>query len=142
MVDIGVAISTIRTISNVVQQAGKLELTQQVIDLQQTLLQLVAQNAELTASVARLEGDNRQLRDEAELRRQLAFQRDSYWRLDGDSRDGPFCSRCFDVDRKTVRLHAKYHGYYSCPNCQRSVCVYPEQDGTETSPRTHRMDGA
>lgn len=140
MVDIGTAIATIKTMASVVQQAGKLELTQQVIDLQQTLLALVAQNSTLTADVAQLQADNRRLREEAEQRGLLKFQRESYWRQDGDNKEGPFCSRCFDVDRKVVRLHAAYQGYYVCPNCQKSVSVYPEQDNTSQSPRTRYID--
>lgn len=27
-----------------------------------------------------------------------------YWRGEGDTKEGPFCQRCLDVDRKAVRL--------------------------------------
>ncbi len=131
MVDIAAAVATIKTIAGVAQQAGRIDLTQQVIDLQQTLLAIVGQNAQLTDELSRLQTENRRLREEADEKLRLRFERECYWRIEGEAKEGPFCSRCFDVERKLVRLHASYNGYFNCLNCEKVVCVYPEQGNSD-----------
>ena len=49
----------------------------------------------------------------------LEFDGDVYWSVDGESRDGPFCQRCYDVDGKLVRLHSlKYNYKWQCKACK------------------------
>jgi hypothetical protein len=58
----------------------------------------------------------------------LAFERNAYWAGD-PNRDvgdiGPYCSRCFDVEGKAVRMHkTPYTGHagsiYVCPECGKA----------------------
>jgi hypothetical protein len=67
----------------------------------------------------------RQLTERAEvakLREAFHFEHNAYWRGEGTDREGPFCSRCFDVEQKAVRLtinNSPKVGY--CGNCKQGV---------------------
>lgn len=131
MIDVAAAVTAVKTLASVVKQAGRIDLTQQVIDLQQTLLDLVAQNTELTAEVAGLKEELRHKDAALQLQRQFAFDRDCYWKVNETSREGPFCSRCFDAEAKAVRMHDVEDGYFRCPKCSTTVLV----DASRQPPR-------
>ena len=135
MIDIGVALGTLKTITGVMKDAGRIDLTQQVIELQQTLIALLGENTELAGHKHELEKRLRELDSTLDQKEEFVFDRDAYWRVDGDSTVGPFCSKCFDVDSKTVRMHKAQSGYSMCPNCKTLAEVNPEQRAATTLPR-------
>jgi hypothetical protein len=134
MVEIAAAMGALKTISRIATEAQKIEITAQVIELQQTLLTLLAQNTEMAGKINALEAT---LRDrEARLQRQeeFAFSRNSYWMVNGEDSIGPFCSRCFDVDDKPVRMHPTHEGFYRCPGCKNSTLVDKSEQIDHNSP--------
>lgn len=76
-------------------------------------------------AVFALEQENRNLKDELRaIREQQAIDDElqpadnAYWRIKDGKRDGPFCLRCWDVDRKLVRERAgATAGTHYCPDC-------------------------
>lgn len=121
MVELGAAIGTLKTVATVVREAGKIELIQQVIDLQQTLIALLAENTEMAGKNATLERKLADLSAVLEVKEAFVFDRNAYWRGEGDAPDGPFCSRCFDADNKAVRLTQNTKDVGVCPNCKNVV---------------------
>ncbi len=47
----------------------------------------------------------------------LQFKDNVYMASNGE---GPFCSRCYDVEGKDVHMHSKETLYF-CPECQTTV---------------------
>ncbi|MBR4507319.1 MAG: hypothetical protein IKP24_02170 [Alphaproteobacteria bacterium] len=90
-----------------------------ILDLQGELLQLQQDNLEL----------KQMLRNQEDYR--MEFFNDVYWNvLSNGEKDGPFCSACWDKDKKAVRLHEIFLGVvgrsnfpnsYKCPIC--GTCV-------------------
>jgi hypothetical protein len=77
--------------------------------------------SELQSSVFALQEENNALRDQLRQRdeqRDISSRlrpRDNAYYLDDD---GPFCMRCWDVDRKLVRERAgATHGTHYCAEC-------------------------
>lgn len=128
MVDISVAVNTLKSIGAVVRKAGSIDLTAQLIDVQTTLLDLLAKNTELVDQNARLSSEIRELREAAAEGSRLVFERQAYWRAFPSGKEGPLCSNCWDQQRKTIRLHDMHNGYCQCPSCERVVQVYPERE--------------
>ena len=59
------------------------------------------------------------LEDELKLKQQLNFDKSKYWLDDGQTKDGPFCQRCYDVEKKLVRLqHNLYNDNWHCTECK------------------------
>ncbi len=113
----------LKSIASVLREADKIEQFRQILDVQEKLL-------EMQKRIADLEQENAQLKNKLETQENLIFERNSYWIKKGNLSDGPFCSRCWDDEKKTVRMQPRGNpAYYSCPNCDNSsVLVYPEKD--------------
>lgn len=135
MMEIGAAISSAKAVAAFAQQSGKLEITQQVIELQQTLLALIGQNTELTAEVASLKQELREREASQQQAEEFVFDRQCYWRVIEGGTDGPYCSRCFDADDKAVRMHANNDGVVGCPACKTRVRVEPSTRPPSGAPR-------
>jgi hypothetical protein len=114
------------------------------IELGKQLLQAIenSDNVAVSRLVLELEGAARDLRDEnARLRQQVAdlevqidlvesmnFDGTFYWRGVGEEREGPYCQKCLDGERRAVRLHfvdktvSDYKSqWWECHNCQSKI---------------------
>ncbi len=47
----------------------------------------------------------------------MQFEAPFYWRQESDKRDGPFCQKCYDADRKAIRLIARADKLWRCAVC-------------------------
>ena len=121
MVDITTAVATIKMVTGVVRDAGRIDLTQQVIDLQQTLLALIAENTEWVDKNRQLQQENHKLTEQISAHETLHYSQNAYWRGEGEQKEGPFCSRCLDVDLKAVRMTLNTVNVGLCPNCKTPV---------------------
>jgi hypothetical protein len=135
MIDIGGALTAVKTIAGVAKEAGRIDLTQQVIDLQQTLLDLLAQNTELSAKVAVLEAEVRRLGGQLQHQDEFVYERNSYWRVTSGDAEGPYCGKCFDAESKAVHLQPRANGYWTCPSCNTAALVSPDAKRESNAPR-------
>ena len=115
-----------------------------IIDIGKRLLQAIKDNDSIAASqlILEIEGMALELRDEnqrlrelvAELEAhidlvdQMTFDGTFYWRGEGEERDGPYCQKCLDGERRAIRLQHRnktVSGYksewYECHNCQSKI---------------------
>ncbi len=96
----------------VAQKADNIELTRQLLDAQRELLDMQAENN-------RLRGEIFELRSKEADAEGLHFDKNSYWKtMPAGAADGPFCSRCWDFDKKLVRLKTSTKYVPVCPNCK------------------------
>ncbi|MFA5393697.1 MAG: hypothetical protein WC081_02780 [Candidatus Ratteibacteria bacterium] len=103
----------LKTIGKVLQEAGKIELYQQILEVQNKLI-------EMQKKIIDLENKNRELKDELTLKKNLIFERNAYWVKRGnDEKDGPFCSHCYDDCNKLIRMRTGNYefGWAYCPKC-------------------------
>ena len=75
----------------------------QVADVQELLNQKDAQIRELTKA--------RDVHDK------LKYEEPSYWLVEGDKREGPYCQCCYDKERKLVRVQGYETGVFNCMAC-------------------------
>ena len=56
-----------------------------------------------------------------------------YWQVEGDTKDGPFCQKCFEYEGKFSRLTDCHDGNDGCWHC--SVCeeTYRSEDHTSNA---------
>lgn len=96
-----------------------IELQGLILDLQGKLSALIFENQELK-SVAR------EANRVADVESSLASIENAYWKkgITGEV-EGPFCSMCWDLDRKLVRMIADSHGggYYDCYHHKLNIQV-------------------
>lgn len=96
------------------------DLKIKINDLYTENLQLKEENFSLRKKI---EGANKA----KELKGKLLHEDNHYFIIEGENKDGPFCTKCFDADDKTIRLHKgnNQNGvqYYNCPNCNTRTSV-------------------
>lgn len=112
----------LKSIGKTLQEAGKIELYGKILEIQERLL-------ELQKRLLVLEGENKQLKEKLEIKESLIFENHAYWIKNGKEKDGPYCSCCWDNDKKTIRMQPTPDpAYFNCPKCgNKNVLVYPEK---------------
>jgi hypothetical protein len=90
-----------------------------------TLLELQRELNSVPAglNIAELVQQNGHLR--AELEGSLFFRGNAYWRLVLDREEGPFCSCCWEAQRRLLHLHESTDSdRATCPNCKTLAKVF------------------
>jgi hypothetical protein len=111
------AVELLKSARSLAQKIKNAELNDKLMELQTVMLELQGKLSGLQVDNEALRDEVRALREQIALKDSLVFDAGDYW-LDGDhGRVGPFCSRCFDVDGKAVRMHPGRTGSPFCPEC-------------------------
>ncbi|WP_418482687.1 hypothetical protein [Frisingicoccus sp.] len=96
------------------QKADNIDLVKTILELQQKMLELQEENINLNEEKRKLESIISEIKT-------IEFKDDCYY-FDGD---GPYCSRCYDAEKKKIRM-LKFDTqlgsiYNRCPNCKNEV---------------------
>ena len=107
-------VENIKSVASTIQQIDNIELYQKILEVQKEAIDLLNENRELKEERA-------ELLNKIKIKDQLLFDDNLYWLVeDNGKRNGPFCSRCWDVDQKLVRMkNDSNEFYFSCPDIQR-----------------------
>lgn len=111
-------VDEVKSVAGLVNKLKDPELMQHVINLQNSVLELNNENAKLREKVTDLENIIKNLEKEKEVGESLNIEFGTYFSTRNSKKDGPFCTRCFDVDRNLVRLNVLTNGYAECPQCK------------------------
>ncbi len=98
----------LKSTAKVLQEAGKLDLYQQILDAMDKLL-------EMQKKIVDLESENKDLKEKLRIKENLIYENNAYWINKEGKKEGPFCSRCWDKDMRLIRLH-------TCPNPTARIC--------------------
>lgn len=94
-------------------------------DLKLKINELYGENIKLKEENHELKKKIEQLEEVKELSSKLLHEDNHYFIVDGDKKDGPYCTKCWDANRKLIRLHKGDFNYgeqyYRCPNCDTST---------------------
>ena len=81
----------------VARKADNIEVMKQLLDAQREALDLFEENRALKDRI-------RELEEKQKLQGSLKFRDNQYWREDGETSEGPFCTTCWDVENRLVRM--------------------------------------
>ena len=124
-VDLGLALTTLKAIAVVAKRAGDVTLYDQIINLQQTVLELVSDRSGDAEEISRLRQGVVTLREKVVeleqalgLRDEMTFRGEAYWRVrHGQEDEGPLCPRCYDGQDRLARMRDRGNGYTCCVVC-------------------------
>jgi len=91
------ALPTYKEIVDLVKKGATVEAQEKIMALREAALELQEENLDLKEEVKTL---NQQL----EIKAKIKFDEKVYWFDDEGKTDGPFCQRCYDMDKKLLRL--------------------------------------
>lgn len=102
----------LKSVGKVLQEAGKIPQYQQILEVQERLL-------EMQNRISELDKENKDLRAKLETKDSLISERNMYWIMKEEKKDGPFCTNCWDSEEKLMRLHkSESHSGIQCPKCK------------------------
>jgi len=121
-----------KEIAKLVKKYNDQELYEKIADLRDQIL-------ELREDLHKAQTDNHKLKKEVstlemklEEKGNVQYEKPSYWVVEGDSKDGPFCQKCYDADNKLVRLQDGKDDFWICRECKTS---YRGQNYTPIKPQ-------
>ncbi|MGM7723740.1 hypothetical protein [Metabacillus sp. Hm71] len=104
-------ISDIKSVAEVVQKADNIDLYRKLLDVQ-------AEAMDLMEKYNNLKEENKLLKEQLETAGKMTYKDKMYFREDDKD---PYCSKCWDVDRKLVRMHGDTPYWFQCPSCKTIV---------------------
>jgi hypothetical protein len=106
------------------------------IEVQEKLIDLQAGILEMQEQVSELQKENQVLRDQLATAGALGYRSSCYWR-DGHSDPGPFCCRCWDLEKQLIHLAPTFDPrVLGCPRCRTAVEVTAPGEGADPSPHS------
>jgi len=106
-------IENFKDVLKLADAANNLDLYKKLAELQNSVFGLQEENRELKDQLGRLT-------DQLSTQQSLKHDGERYWSEKDGKRDGPFCSVCWDVDKKLVRMR----GYRTVSGVRDYVCDY------------------
>ena len=112
-------VDTAKDLYDLLKKGATVELQERLMKLREEALELQEENHSLRERLSVIER-------EAVIAKNLLFEGGVYWRIrDDESKDGPFCQRCYDVDSRLVRVHSdRFGGVPPCWECKHCDKTY------------------
>ncbi len=106
----------IKKIAKVLQEAGKLDLYEKLLELKERAM-------EMQEKIEKLAAENKKLKKNQSIEEKLELKDNHYWLKEGDGLDGPYCTKCWDKEQLLIRVPFYNDNEYQfeCPNCQTKI---------------------
>lgn len=103
-----------KDIAKLIKKYNDAELYQKIIDLHDEIFELRENNLKLKEKI-------KELKEEKKINKKIVFESPFYWLKDGEEKDGPYCQKCYDDNKKLIRLQDLKNGYWECLVCKSGV---------------------
>jgi len=113
-------IDNVKDIAELIKKYNNVELNRKIIDLRDEIFEL--------------RENNLKLKEENKISEKIVFEKPYYWLKDGLKKDGPYCQKCYDDNKKLIRLQ-EMRDFPGCWKC--SVC---KCDFTDSSYKPNNFD--
>lgn len=118
----------LKTTAIVLKEANRIDLYNQILDVQNQLL-------DMNKTINDLESENNKLKEKLKIKEQLIYEDNTYWIMgEGNKKDGPFCTRCWDKNFDLIRLHhTDENSYKICLECKNGVRIGQDESSDGSS---------
>lgn len=96
-------------VSDVIEKLGSVQDT--LFYIREELLKVQNENHELKEKIKVLE-------EKLNEKSKVHYIKPSYWVIEGEEKDGPFCQKCYDTDKNLVRLQDCGNDIWTCRECK------------------------
>ena len=104
----------LKLVAKTLKEADKIEQYKQILEVQEKLLKMQEK--------MRLQDEEiRTLKEKLKIKENLVFEKNAYWiKKKDNSKEGPYCSACWDQDNKLIHLHYEGEDWdtWYCPICK------------------------
>ena len=96
----------------------KSEQKLKLAELIESLAAIKIETSEIKSSMYLKDEKILELEKKLNFNQSLIYERPYYWSYEATNKDGPFCQKCYDLDRKAIRLEKWNTETYSCLVCK------------------------
>jgi hypothetical protein len=120
----------LKTAATIAKESGKLELQGEILGVYEKLL-------EQQKRISDLESENKDMKEKLKIQEDLVFGNNAYWIEKDTKKEGPYCSCCWDNDKKPIRMQPCGNpAYFDCPKCaNKGIEIYPERSNPPQASR-------
>ena len=115
----------IKTATDIAKSLREIDISLEKAETKLKLAELIGALADAKMSIADIqllleEKDKEifELKKNLEIKTNVVYEKPSYWLVNGDKKDGPFCQKCYDDNHKLVRLQGGKNDYWTCSVCK------------------------
>ena len=115
------AINIAKYIKNSQEIMDKSEQKLKLAELIEALADIKMEIAEIKSTLLEKDEKILTLEKKLNLKENLVYEKPYYWIEKKDAKDGPFCQKCYDGDKKLVRLQTagkNWQGNWTCRECK------------------------
>ena len=108
-------VSDFKEIGKFLQQMGNVDLYNKLIENQEKIIEILDKNHDLKE-------ENRRLKEDLEIKNSLIHEKNIYWLEKDNEKIGPFCTKCYDDERKLIHvIPCPNPKYIKCPKCGLTI---------------------
>jgi len=107
-------IENAKDIAQLIKKYNDADLYQKIVDLRDEIFELREENLGLKEKIKNLEKDQY-------IQSQLTWEPPYYFLKKEEKKDGPYCQKCWDENKKLIRLQDHKNGCWSCLACKNVV---------------------
>jgi ribosomal protein L37AE/L43A len=100
-------------ITELFKKGATFEAQQKILELQMAALEIDRENIALKEKVSKLE-------DALKVHGKISWEQPSYWIIEGEIKNGPFCQCCYDNSESLIRLQGNGEGWWECKSCKNT----------------------
>jgi hypothetical protein len=104
-------IDNVKDIAELIKKYNDADLYQKIVDLRDEIFELREDNLKLKEKI-------KALKEEKEINEKMVFEPPFYWLKDGEKKDGPYCQKCYDDNKKVIRVQDLKNGFWNCLVCK------------------------
>jgi hypothetical protein len=102
-----------KDIVDLIKKGSTIEAQEKIVELREGALAFQEENIELRKRIGELEA-------KLSEKKEVVWEPPFYWMNKGDSKDGPFCQKCYDAEAKLIRLQNIEKGAWCCKACNNN----------------------
>lgn len=108
-------IGQLKKVAEVLRKADKIPEFQIILDIQQKLLELQGENADLKFML-------KVLKEKDKFGDSLTYENNAYFQVKKDgTKEGPYCPVCWGGDSKKIRMRDCGRGHFHCDRCKANT---------------------
>ena len=115
-----------KDIVDLMKKGATVEAQEKIMELREGALELQEENFELKEQI-------KKLNEAINFKQSVEWEKPHYYVIKNETRDGPFCQRCYDVAEKLIRLQNGKNDFWECKECDSK---YKGQDYKQPKPIT------
>lgn len=98
-----------------------------IAELYSSLAQVKMDLADLKNELSYKDQKIKELTQQINKKASVLFEQNMYYFMDGDTKNGPFCTKCYDTDNKSVRPYQTTPTEFTCRACNSWYSTKPPE---------------